>query len=247
MYRREIFSREKMMKDTHIGICDDELFVCQMMRKMIIRYCSRRGLSCDVSMYTDAVTLLKGISGLSIVFLDIDMPEMDGIEAGQRIARYNPSCKVVMATGHQERFKDAFKIGAMRCITKPFDEDEIEEALDACLKERPGEEEVEAYKDRIPHRIKQREIFYLRAYNGYVEIHTAGEVFRSNSNLSEMEKALDHRMFFRTHRSFTVNLSRVEHMGTKTVAVGEFTVPVGRRNMAAFKQALLTYEREYGG
>lgn len=66
-----------------------------------------------------------------MVFLDVEMPEMDGFEVGRRIYENNPECKLIIATGRVERFKEAFKIHAYRFITKPFQQDEVNDVIEA--------------------------------------------------------------------------------------------------------------------
>ena len=57
------------------------------------------------------------------------MPQMDGIDVGKEILRQNPGCRIIIASGEWERFKEGYVIRAVRFVTKPFDEEEIAEAL----------------------------------------------------------------------------------------------------------------------
>lgn len=70
---------------------------------------------------------------MDILFLDIEMPGEDGIQTGKRLRERGSECKIIMATSMAERFKEGYHIGASRFVTKPFDQEEVEEELDKRL------------------------------------------------------------------------------------------------------------------
>ena len=72
--------------------------------------------------------LLNETEEIHILLLDIDMPVMDGIEAVAALKKSGRQCNIIMLTSKRERFKDAFKIGATRFVTKPIEKDELFEA-----------------------------------------------------------------------------------------------------------------------
>ena len=62
------------------------------------------------------------------MFLDVDMPDMDGLEVGRKLREMGIDCPLIIETGMVERFKEAFAIGALRYVTKAFSEGGIGEA-----------------------------------------------------------------------------------------------------------------------
>lgn len=231
-----------MKQDLCVGLCDDEKLICEMLRDMITDISSQLGISCRFFIYTDASLLLKNISDLSIVFLDIDMPQLDGIAAGHQILVKNPSCQIIMATGMVDRMKEAFAIRALRFVTKPFQEEEIREAFSAAIKECVGLTALSLFRDRIPHSVPQKDIQYIRAYNGYVEAFTSVGVFRKDTTLDEMALLLDERMFYRIHRSYIVNFSCISSFSPSHVIAGGQKLPVARRKAADFQKKFAAYE-----
>lgn len=117
------------MREIIIGICDDEMLAVLQIEKMVIDYLERVEREVKILLFQSGRELLEHIEELHILFLDIEMPKMDGIEIGKNICKRNKECKIIMATGHLERFKEAFKIDAFRFVTKPFDSGEVEDAL----------------------------------------------------------------------------------------------------------------------
>lgn len=213
----------------NIGICDDEKVICEILCNHIQTYFKDSEQKGTIAIFTDGNQILKCITKLDIVFLDIDMPELDGIEVGKLIKKCHPKCKIIMATGKVERFKESFIINAFRFITKPFVYDEIKEALQAYEKEQIGNQKIAAYKERVEYGISQRDILYIRAYNGYVEIRTNYDVFRREKSLCEMEKIIDTTIFIRVSKQYLVNLLNVRDIHNGKIYMREIEIAIARR------------------
>lgn len=99
---------------------------------------------------------------------------MDGIETGREILKRKKDCKIIMETSHEERFKEAFYITVYRFASKPFSIPEIESCLDDAIQTLIGFDEVEFWENRKMCRILQKDIQFLKAYDGYVEAYVWG-------------------------------------------------------------------------
>lgn len=140
--------------------------------------------------------LLGEADKINILLLDIEMPQMDGIETGKRMMKLNSKCKIIMATSRIDRFKEAFKIKAFRFITKPFAISEVREAIASSLVSELGDKEIEVFKNRISLNIKETDILFVRAFNGYVEIIAGNELYRKDITMSTLEDQLDDRLLY---------------------------------------------------
>ena len=115
---------------------------------------------------------------IDILFLDIEMPYMDGIDVGMQIFKNNKKCKIIMASGREDRFKESFKINAFRFVSKPYQTEEIEEALESCFQTYVGMSVIQLYNHRVLHDIQQKDIMYIRAYDGYIEAQIGNKTMR---------------------------------------------------------------------
>lgn len=170
-----------------IGIIDDQKVVIDTLKEEIECWVRQRNQACNIYTFQSGGDALKCEEQMDIIFLDIEMPEMDGIEAGKRIKEKNPDCMIIMATGNTERFKEAFKISAFRYITKPFEREEIREALHTCFARMTGRTTIEVFENRIPYQVEERDIGYIKAYNGYTLIFVNGKEYRSELSLKEYD------------------------------------------------------------
>ncbi|MBR4357897.1 MAG: response regulator transcription factor [Butyrivibrio sp.] len=240
------------MKKTVVGICDDELQICKIIEKKIRTILHKLygddDEYFDIRVYCSAKDLLENIENIDIVFLDVEMPEMDGMEAGKIIFERNPECRIIIATSNEKRYSEAFRFNAHRYLNKPLQQEEIREAIVSAVSRTVGNSTIVVYQNKIKYNITQNEIYYIRSYNGYIQIYTANNVFTKNVSLEQMEKELDDRLFFRIHRQYIVGFKNISGFFKNIVKMinGE-ELEISRRNRIKFERAYVEYDLNFGG
>lgn len=200
-------------------------------------------MSCEILEYNSGKELLEEIQHINLVFLDVEMPEMDGIETGKCIRRKNPECKIIIASAREDRMKETFWVNAMRFVSKPYDKAEIQEALETYLAtSQLGMQTIEVFKNRKSYQIRQKEIQYIQAYNGTVNIVARNTIFRKEMTLNKIEDILDKRIFFRIHKAYIVGLFYVTDYTEKKVLIKEEKLPLSRRNRSDFERAFIEFD-----
>lgn len=228
-----------------IAICDDILEQTLALQKYIREYCEKNNAEYRLNLYTSGEDLLFDVERLDIIFLDIEMPGLDGIETGRMIRSKNSSCRIIMETVMVERMREAFFIEAFRFIVKPIEKSEVEEALDACMKKVLGSESVPLYYNRIVHEVHQSEIQYVVTYDSYSEYRVKNKMLRSEASLRELENQLDKRLFFRIHRKYIVNMAQVQSYRNGVIHMRDTELPVARRKKKDFEQAYMEFDLKY--
>lgn len=178
-----------------IGICDDDKNILEGLKNLVLQCIVELQEESEIYKYSCGNDILPDIKKLDLILLDIEMPEMDGIETGKVLKKKGYMGKIIMATAMVERFKEAFSIEAFRFVTKPFQKEEILQALQDYMDTRLGLEPVKVYKERNEFVFLQRDILYVHPINSAVEVHTKNGIFRKESSLFEMEEILDSRLF----------------------------------------------------
>ena len=169
-----------------------------------------------------------------LVFLDVQMPEMDGFEVLKTVgARRMP--QVIFVTAYDQYALRAFEVHALDYLLKPFDRPRFQKALDRAkeyihLKKNGGFndrlrellQEIKSeskYVDRFIIKsegriffLKSSEIDWIEAAGNYVTIHAGNEAFTQRETMSGLEKRLDPKKFMRIHRSKIVNIDRIKEM-----------------------------------
>lgn len=173
----------------------------------------------------DAITAIQK-HGPDLVFLDVQMPDLDGFGVLAQLPR--PPRYVVFTTAYDRYAIDAFAVGAIDYLLKPFGEREVARAIERAM-ERSAEQRFRdgyprmmasldkpRWLERIPVSwlkdivlVPVSAITHFEADNEMVAIHTAGATYSTDMTLADLEVRLDPDHFFRAHRKAIVNLDRV--------------------------------------
>lgn len=228
-----------------IGICDDEFIVANQLYQIIDEISAVKRYDVEIHIYNSGQEVLNTEKKLDVLFLDIGMPKIDGIEVGRRLCRVQKNCFIIIATSIVERFKEAFEIQAFRFITKPFEKDEIEHAIDAVMEHRVGMNKIKFYEARMERDVMQREIHYLWSCDSSVEAYVGGRILRCESSLNEMERILDPRLFYRVHKRYLVNMLCIEKYCDGIVYMDNMRITVARRKKKEFELFYRKFNIEY--
>ncbi len=220
----------------HIGICDDEIAALQSLKRMVENYCGVHRLETEIHLFASGVELLAGAEHLDLLFLDIEMPGVDGIEAGKRFRRRNPRCKIAVETCREDRIRDAFYLEAYRFLSKPLKEAEVWEALEGFEESRAGHRRISLWEMRQRVEVRQREIVYVQTYDSYTEYIVGNRLMRSEKSLHDLEKELDPKLFFRVNKKYIVNFSFIEGYEDGTLLIRDTFMTVSRRKKKDFEK-----------
>jgi two-component system, LytTR family, response regulator len=188
----------------------------------------------------------------NVIFLDVEMPELNGIECAKRIIDINPKTIIVFATAHEEYMIDAFQLYAFDYLVKPFKMDRVfqtleriktlntiydEEPILKIIRHDKGLEKLLIKNKEGISFIDTDEIVIVQREDRSTVIYTKDNSYVTSEGLSEIEERLDETKFLRTHKSYIVNLSMVH----KIYPYGRWTYIVKLKNTE--KDALLTHDK----
>ncbi len=228
-----------------IAICDDEQ-QCRQQAARAIDECLR-SLDVRIDTFSGGKALLQAFEKqpYDLVFLDIEMPEADGITVARRLRRISQDVPIVFLTSHVEYALEGYEVNALRYLTKPVRSEKLREVL-AYVKERMQEQRTLWVKTDLEEvRVPVKDIMYLEAQNQNILISTTSGVYVVRYNLSDYEAELEMDGFFRIHRGYLVSLRHVKSLGKHEVTLaGDVVLPVSRTKEKALKEALFQYIRE---
>lgn len=177
----------------------------------------------------EALTLIKALD-YSVLFLDIAMPGIDGLELGAAIQELDRPPHVIYVTAYDEYAVKAFDVNAVDYVLKPIDEKRLRQAVNKVLKlsqengakgGAAGEARAEPTIriDRLPAEkngkvvlVNEKDIVYAFTEGDAVFLKTYADKFLAHFTLKELEARLNPNVFFRTHRCFIVNLHKVKEI-----------------------------------
>jgi DNA-binding LytR/AlgR family response regulator len=170
---------------------------------------------------------------VDLVFLDVRMPSVSGIEFYQKVPR---ETMVIFTTAYSEYAVEGFNLSAMDYLLKPFTFDRFLQAVNKAYdyyrfyhqKDNAGQQYIFIRADYSLVKVILNEILYIEGLDDYLKIHLPGKkpVVTRMTMKSILEK-LPEKDFVRVHRSFIVPLSRIDKVRNKVIFIGEKGIPVG--------------------
>ena len=228
-----------------IAVCDDEEKFRTQARDMIDSLAGSMDVVVDA--YSDGRKLLEAFDRkpYDILFLDIEMPAMDGITLAKKLRERSENIYIVFLTGHVEYALEGYEVNALRYLTKPVKEDKLREVLRFVMDKNVSKRQLLIKEDGDELLLNVSDIIYMEAQNQYVMIYTAGGNHLIRYNIGDFEEQLTNDGFFRCHRGYLISLAKVKKLMKGDVIMetpeGETPVPVSRANIKPLKEALYSY------
>lgn len=210
-------------------IVDDEPLALMQMRKYIER---TPGLELVSACYdaAEAMEALKGNGDVDIMFLDINMPDMSGMELARTLTPMQPM--IVFTTAYSEYALEGFKVEAVDYLTKPISYDDFIKSVERLRRRRLPAESVDDalyVKDSgSTRRLLLNDITMIKSFAEYVQIYTKSSArpVITLMSMRSLEEKLPADRFMRIHRSYIINLSTIEKYEHNKVNVAGEELPV---------------------
>lgn len=226
-----------------IGICDDEQEARFTLRCAVERHLERADIPYVIYEFSSGEGLLdwmeKHMDQMDLLFLDIEMRGISGMEAAAKIREKDQRLSLVFLTGYMDYVFDGYTVGALDYLTKPLDTRRLESVLSrvqALLHKREPETCTVQNTDGL-FRIPFNRILYFMSDRRQVILVTKERRIPFYSKLDDVERQLDHG-FVRLHRRYLANVNNIESMVGDVVYIGGDSLPVSRGQKAAVLHAI---------
>lgn len=227
-----------------IGICDDNLDARLTLRAALERALERQRTEGQFFEFSSGEGLLgwfaKHVGELDLVFLDMEMGELDGMETARRLRQMDENLMLVFVTGFAEHVFDGYAVGALGYLMKPPAPEQLEEVLSRAASAMLGSEPtvfVCRSGDTL-YRIPKGRIAYFSSDRRQITCVTDQRSYRFYGKLDQVEEAVGPG-FVRIHQRYLVRTGAVERVeGGQVYLEGEETLPISRANRSAALAAL---------
>ncbi|MCM1061655.1 MAG: LytTR family DNA-binding domain-containing protein [Eubacterium sp.] len=229
-----------------IAVCDDE----QIFIDNVIENLKARSEQCEISEYISGEELLKSPLDFNIIFLDIEMTGINGLNTAFSLRDQKYDGIIIFLTSHTEFMPDAFKVKAFRFLDKPIEQEKFNEAFSAAQKEILNEEHIllSDKKGKTSY-LKLTDIVYLEAYGDGTYIYSKTEsVYDTDKPLKYWKEQIGTEHFYQIHKSFIMSYLYVAEIlkeGQVSVKVYGEKLPISRRNVVPFRKGFFDYIKKY--
>lgn len=247
------------MRTIEIVVCDDDRAVQEILRRNITEYCAGSELPVRVTVCGSGAELLQAAPP-DILFLDIQMPGINGMETAERLRQQDCGTVLIFVTALPEYVYDAFDVGAFHYLVKPFSDEKLYRVLERALQcalsrlsDGGGQEGVRAEDGAggrqtsfvvrcggVSTHVAFDDIIYAEVFNRKVMLHTVGGDIEYYGKLTDLSQAAG-PSFYRTHRGYLINLKYVEKYTTSTVWLQRGTALVSKKNFPGFARRYMQY------
>lgn len=231
-----------------VVIVDDDPIQLDYMESLLQEIGQQLKVAIKVDQYTHGKAFLFDLEDRldwQIAFLDIEMPELNGMEVARIIREKDLQLSLVFATGFAEYAIEGYEVKALAYLLKPIKIEKVKRVIESFLHSQPEEEKsivIETEGTQV--RILLNELIYLEVKQRELEIVTTNASYLIRQPLSTFQNQLDHR-FVQTHRSCVVNLDFVSHILKQDVLLlNGVKVPLSRRQVKTIQTAFIDYHKQ---
>ena len=224
-----------------LAICDDEKKILEDMSRKV-----RTAIDgAEVSLYSNGMTLLEDIKrkeeGFDILLLDIDMPEISGLEIAETIQHSEKKPLIIFVTSHDELVYDSLQLHPFGFVRKSYLDKELSRVLEDAIREISSKEKNFYFHTAEGDiRLSLKDILYFEAQGNYIRVVTGSEEYRFRETMQALEMALSTDGFVRTHKGFLVNSEAVKIINSDKLILDDKTeIPVGRSYQETAKRSLM--------
>lgn len=225
-------------------IIDDEPMPAKHLREMIRQYCFEINNVQIIQSPVEAIQHLQE-NEYDIVFIDVEMPEMNGVEFLQKVSLPRTT-SIIFSTAYSEYAVDAFKANATHYIMKPVEEKElvlaIRKVLDKRTRTKTSLETISVFDGSEYSIVHQKDILYLKAEGSYTQFVLQHKKIMTSKRLGYFEDKLNEDYFIRCHNSYLVNTLHIDKLGKQKspylVLSNADTIPVSASKRAELESRL---------
>ena len=229
-----------------IAICDDDPFFRKQLASIIAAYKTSRRLHIDIYEHATGEALLSDKRCYDLVFLDYQMPGIDGMAAARTLRNRNITCSIVFVTSYPHFVYEAFEVQPYRFFEKPINREQIESLLTTFIRQQKILAPIIVINDSEQKVIKASDILYVEGDGKYCIVRTTKETYNSSKTLAQVHALLPQHCFYRSHKSYVINLYSINSFdnGIATLTNGEIA-RIGRSKIGEFKRVYKQFIKDY--
>lgn len=229
------------------AICDDDFNHLDVLKYEIIKVSKEYNLKIEIYKYDLGIQLIDELlidpNKYDIIFLDIEMPEMDGMKVGRRIREINKNVIIIFVTGFKAFALNAFEIRASDYLIKPVKYIKLEATIIDAI------DKVNLYKikgqdsntltlsfDKKIYRINANEIIFIEKESNKSRIVCEDNIYEIYESLKKLNQRLDKKAFIQPHQGFIIHSKKIKNYENQKIEmISGDIIPVSKSNIKKVK------------
>ena len=243
-----VFEREKLMLP--VAIVEDDRKYSKLLEGYLERYSAENDVKFKVDVFDDGLKFIMGYDGdggYNIVFMDVEMPRLDGIKTSRKLRATDKNVSLIFVTNMAKYAVSGYEVDALDFMVKPVDYFNFSLKLEKAVRiqSKLSSDVILVGVGGGFTKLKTSDIQYVESSLHFVIYHTETEQIKSRASMKDTEKKLEGMNFARCNNAYLVNLACVKKVtGDEVVMDDGQTLSISRSKKKAFMDALAVY---YGG
>lgn len=245
-----------MEKNVLFAVCDDDEIICDAICNKINNIFGKCGLEAEFDKFVSPIALFNSIKNgkeYDVLFLDIDMPQENGIELAQSIRKKNKDMEIVFVSNLENRVFDTFSVRPFGFVRKNNFSRDLNDTLLLYIRYKIKANNCIAVKENGTSSVIKLHIdtiVYIESFKYKQSINMAdGSSIEVRMSMEELEEKLREYDIIRTHKGYLVNLKYVQRIDKNSLTLKDrnnLSLNVSRDRMQLVKQTYMEYLRRAG-
>ena len=225
-----------------IAICEDEVFTIDLIKSFIGEFIREKNMTCQLNAFTTAADFFNSSEDYDLILMDYNLPDSTGMEIAKKIRLTNRRTTIVFITAYSEYVFESFEVDTFRYLLKPIEKTSIFKMLEDFLNNFEQYSRIEIPLTAGTVFVALPEIMYIESNGRYTTVRCNSNSYVSTKALSAFDADINSFRFFRTHRTFLVNMKYIAEIDGHIITLtnGE-KIEISRRNLATFNKCYMSF------
>jgi len=226
-----------------IALVDDDEAASNELQEKLQRFAQENHEQFSISIFHEAVSFLDHYQAVDIVFMDVEMPYLNGIAAAQKLRQIDEKVALIYVTNYMQYAVEGYEVNALGYLLKPINyarlSSVLKKTLNLLLQEAKG---LLVKTSSGLKKVYPDDLMYIEISGHLIEIHAKSQVLETWGSLKELEKKLPEGRFARPNSNTLVNLSFVKGFESDDLVLSEGShLPISRRKKKEFIDIFRAY------
>ena len=198
----------------------------------------------DIEQYSSGMAfVMRGMKDYDLVLMDIDMPNLNGIETAKALRKVDQSATLIFVTNMAQYAISGYEVNAIDFILKPVNRYSFAIKIKRAISRTPKKNDnaIQIKMDGTIFLVHMYQIMYLEVDGHYVIFHTTQGDYKEYTTLKLAQKRINSSHFVQCNQSFLINMKYIESVSRESVTVGGTIIYISRKMKTEFMNAVLDF------
>lgn len=228
-----------------IAIVDDEKMYSDVLKSYLDKYQKENDISFSIDIFESGLALMSNYEPIyNVLFIDIEMPHMNGIELAKFIRKSDTHTFIFFVTNMIQYAVKGYEVNAVSYISKPVAYENLALNLDICIENIKSNEYIyiNVPGEYNSKKILSKNILFIEVKDHWLHIYTEEETYKLLGSLNEMREKLAPYNFIKCNKSYLINLKHVTKIKSDVIEIyGDHTLKLSRSRKKEVQEAFMNY------